>query len=242
MSIIDLFFPRGVKCVFCGRETEEFGICNNCIDKIEFVEEPCCIRCGGKVKGKTKVCIECKGRDFEFERNYSVLIYDGDVRDKIIAFKQSGHKYIGEAFSWLIERKFKDLGLMDKIDFIIPMPINDRRRKERGFNQSEVLCKELLETGKVDMTILTRIKDTPHQTGLSRENRENNLRGCFKVADKKKIKGKVVLVVDDIYTTGSTFNECARTLKKAGASQVFTMSLARAPIKKDNIIVSLAPR
>ena len=236
MSIIDLFFPRNVKCIFCRSETKKFGICDNCLSKLEFIKEQVCQKCGVSVNGKTKICIECKGKNFNFDRNYAVLDYDGDVRDKIIGFKQNGNKYIGEAFAWLIEHKYRELNLDDKIDIIIPMPINDKRLKERGYNQSEVLSLELESTGKVNTSIIKRIKDTPHQTGLSREHREANLHGCFAVIDKKKIKGKNILIIDDIYTTGSTINECASTLLKAGANTVTSLTLARAEIKKDTFI------
>ena len=93
-------------------------------------------------------------------------------------------------------------------------------------------------TNKVNTTILVRHKDTPHQTGLSRENRLTNLSGAFEVTDKKLIRNKTILLVDDIYTTGSTLNECARTLKKAGASRVISLCLARTPIKLDRVLGS----
>ena len=234
MSIIDLFFPRQVKCIFCSSETKEFGICDKCYESLPFLTSPICHNCGGKLIGKGKVCIECKGRHFDFDRSFAVLSYEGDVQDKIISFKQNGNKYIGETFAWLIDRKFHELYL--DIDIIIPVPISEERTKERGFNQSEVLCVELLSTGLVDTGVIKRVVDTPHQTGLSRENRENNLKDCFKVIDKKKIKGKNVLLIDDIYTTGSTLNECSKTLKKNGVNKVFALCLARPPIRMNSVV------
>ena len=122
-------------------------------------------------------------------------------------------------------------------DVIIPMPIHENRLKERGFNQSELLLKDIEKNyGRVYKNLLVRTKDTPHQTGLGKANRESNLDHAFKVTDKQKVKGKIILLVDDIYTTGSTLNECAKTLKRAGASKVFALCLARTPINKEKIL------
>lgn len=229
----DLFFPRQVKCIFCNRETSKFGICNICYEQLPFITSPTCAICGGSCKGKTHVCLECKGRKFSFEKCYCALDYRDEVQQKIISFKQGGVLHIGEAFAFIIEELFKNI--QEEIDIIIPVPINEARLKERGFNQSEVLCANLDHTQKVDKGILKRTKDTPHQTGLGRQNREDNLEGAFNVEDKQKIKGKTILLVDDIYTTGSTLNECAKTLRKYKPKKIIAMCLARAPIKIDRI-------
>lgn len=234
MGIIDLFFPRQVKCMFCKSETGEFGICDKCLEILPMIEEPSCNKCGGRLIGDGSVCIECKGRKLDYDRCFCVLSYEEDVKQKIISFKQNGIKHIGETFAWLIERKFNELNL--NVDMIIPVPINDNRLKERGFNQSEILAGELVSTGKVNTNIIFRIIDTPHQTGLSRENREINLKDCFKVKDKKSVKGKIILLIDDIYTTGSTLSECARTLRKAGATKVYALCLARTPVESARVL------
>lgn len=150
------------------------------------------------------------------------------------SFKEDGKKHIGYAFARLIEEKFEDI--QEDVDYILPVPIGADRLKMRGYNQSEILCRELISTGKVKYDLLLRPKDTLHQTGLDRKHRMTNLKGAFKVADKKLIKGKCILVVDDIYTTGSTLNECALTLKNAGASKVISLTLCRTPINTSNVI------
>ena len=236
MDIIDLFFPRQVKCIFCGRETKEYGICEDCYDHLPFVEPPYCVKCGGHVIGKGHVCVECKKKETEIDSCYSVLYDIDDVAKKIVSFKQSGAKYLGESFAYLIEDKFKQIN--ERIDMIIPVPISERRLKERGYNQSEILCNELPKD-LVKTDVFARIEDTPHQTGLGRSNRLSNLKGAFKVLDKKSIKGNVVLILDDIYTTGSTLNECARTLKSAGAKKVIGLTLARAKPKMEKVLGSL---
>ena len=236
MGVIDLFFPRQVKCVTCGEEVNKFGICEKCVRLLTLVPSPTCEICGGENSGKGKVCFECKGRHFDFVRNYSIFSYSGDVRNKIISFKQNGNKAVGEMFAYFVADKYDSIRAKHNFDLVIPVPISEARLKSRKFNQSEVLCSQISDRDKVNNSILIRTKDTPHQTGLSRSNREENLKNSFEVVDKKLVKGKTVLVVDDIYTTGATLNACAKVLRDAGAKEIFTITLARAIVKKDKII------
>lgn len=231
---LDLLFPSEVKCVFCGRETKDYGICEKCYEKLPFIVGDTCHHCGGKMMGLGEVCVECKSKQFSTDRGYSVLEYSGMVVPRIASFKNNGSKHIGYAFARLIEDKYYDIE--EDIDLIVPVPIGEGRLKERGYNQSEILCRELIPTGKVKVDILLRPKDTLHQTGLGRRHRETNLKDAFKISNKKLVKGKCVLIVDDIYTTGSTINECARALKDAGASKVIGLTLCRTPIDKSKII------
>lgn len=235
---MELLFPKQVKCVTCGNETNKFGICDKCIKEFSFIKGNTCEICGIDISDKNNVCYECKGREYSFDKNFAIFHYSGDVRDKIISFKQSRVKSIGEMFAYFIADKYEEISKYFDIDLIVPMPISSERLKTRKFNQSEILCNELKYTGKVRNDILLRVKDTPHQTGLSREHRKSNLEGAFKVTDKKLIRNKIILIVDDIYTTGSTLNECAKTLKKAGVKRVLTLTFARTPIKLDRIIKS----
>lgn len=234
MDILDLFLPKGVKCIFCGRETKEYGICKECYSHLPFVTGITCHKCGATMSGKGYVCVECKNKKTEIDRNYAVLNYDDLVKSKVISFKQGGVKYIGDAFAHLMREKYDVIS--ENIDIIIPVPLSKNRLKSRGFNQSEVLCNELTELNKVRTDILARPEDTPHQTGLDRKNRLSNLKGAFKVNDKKAVRGRSILLVDDIYTTGTTLNECASALKSAGASKVYGLVLARAMPRMDRVL------
>ena len=235
MSIIDLIFPTNFKCINCGAETDRLAMCDDCVKYLTFVPSPHCAICGGELSGKGKVCVECKGREFKFDKNYSIFLYDDIVRNKIIDFKQNRHKAIGEMFAYFVEDKCNEIFANHNIDIIIPVPISDERLKERRFNQSEVLCSRLPKD-KLMTDILKRIKPTPHQTGLSRVNREDNLKSAFEVTNKKIIKGKTILLVDDIYTTGSTLNACSSELVSAGAKKIIALTLARVPVRKDRIL------
>ena len=234
MDILDLFLPKGVKCIFCDMETKDYGICEECYNKLPFIEGNTCHKCGAKMLGDGYVCVECKNKKTFVDRNYAVLNYNDMIKPKVISFKQGGLKYIGDAFANLIREKYNNIS--ENIDIIIPVPISKNRLKSRGFNQTEILCNELQELNKIRTDVLYRPEDTPHQTGLDRKNRLANLKGAFKVKDKKLVEGKSILLIDDIYTTGTTLNECAGVLKSAGATKVYGLVLARAMFRIDKVL------
>jgi ComF family protein len=215
----------------CGAEVGDFGICDECNKNLPYISQNSCIKCGGYVGGDGLVCIECKSCERHFNRCFCVFNYVDDLQKKILQFKNGGAKYYGYAFSHIMLKKFCELDIY--YDVIIPMPISNKRRKERRFNQSEVLCECLdAHTGKVRNDVLIRVKETPHQTGLSRSNRVKNMNNAFEVKDKTAIEGKVVIIVDDIFTTGTTLNECAKVLLGNGAVAVYGLCLARTPVKE----------
>lgn len=229
MRVSDIFFPSNIKCIFCGEECNSgVSICSECLTKLPYITGKTCSKCGGRVL-EEDTCIDCSKDLHSFAKNYCVFDYDGVIRDKILAFKKYGRRHIGEVFSIIMLDKFIKCNI--PCDIIIPMPIHKSREKERGFNQSDILVKDIADyTGRVKYNIIEKVINTPHQTGLSRENRKTNLDGAFRVVDKSAIKGKTILVIDDIYTTGSTMAQVSDTLLKSGAKSVYGMCLARAKI------------
>jgi competence protein ComFC len=113
---------------------------------------------------------------------------------------------------------------------MVPVPLHIRRLRERGFNQALLLVKELSKRAGIPYQerVLRKIKDTPVQSTLKKRERSKNLKGAFQVQDQESIKGKAVVLVDDVYTTGATVNECSRALLAAGAKQVAVLTVARA--------------
>ena len=225
MRVSEILFPSSLRCIFCGREINSgYAICDECNMKLPYISGKTCDKCGGRV-GNENYCIDCSRVEHKFIRNYAIFDYAGFLRDKVVAFKE-GKKYLGHTFARIMYDYYLRLGF--DFDIIIPMPIHKTREKERGFNQAEILVEEIgSHTGKVRTNILYKAINTEHQTGLSRENRMRNVIGSFEVIDKAVVKDKVILVVDDIYTTGSTMSEVADTLLKSGAKAVYGLTLAR---------------
>lgn len=227
MKVIDIFFPSNIKCIFCGDEDYKHGICDKCLENLPYIKGRTCVKCGGHVLKDEIICHECEKNEHAFHSSYALFDYDGDIKIKINQFKQSGAKYLGHTFAHMLSDFYEKLDM--KVDLILPMPIHPNRLKERGFNQSELLCEVIAKNHPklVNKDLLIRIKDTPHQTGLNRDNRLMNLSNAFEITNLKKVRNKRILIIDDIYTTGSTLDECAFTLLKAGAKSVIGLCLAR---------------
>ncbi len=236
-SFLDILFPQNVKCIFCEYELQQDnGVCERCLQTLPLIRDVnTCQVCGGRLIGTGTVCVHCKDSHFYFGRAFCVSDYVDPIKSKIIQFKQSGYKYIGRGLAWILWLKFCQLDICP--DVIIPMPNSQARDQSRSFNQCEILCQFIKEHyGRVYSDVVIRVKDTPHQTGLSRENRKKNLDGAFRVIDKNRIKNKTVLIIDDIFTTGSTLSECSKVVKRAGASKIYCLALARTIIRLDKLL------
>ena len=234
-KIREFLFPEYNKCIICSCELNEdkrYCICNDCLESLPFIEKPYCMVCGCQLYSPVTVCMKCKDDRKAFEYNQSVFAYDGKLPYLIQRLKYEGKKYLGKPLSKLMFDKF--LEFEDKIDCIIPIPLNPQRQKERGYNQAELLTQAFEEKGlTVLKDILIRIKNNPQQATLSKDERKKNLENGFFCVDKDKIKNKNILLVDDIYTTGSTLNEATLTLIKAGANNVYCLTLCNASFYKE---------
>jgi ComF family protein len=188
--------------------------------------------------GDDHTCGACIKSPKRFDLARSCGYYQNGLKDLIRWFKyrKIPHlaKPLGALLNWGLFKYFKD----QSIDLIIPVPLHPKRMRSRGFNQAYLLAlaavkdklkqTHLLTRPNIAVKTLIRIRATPPQTGLKRELRQKNIRNAFAVTRSETIKAKSILLVDDVYTTGATVNECARMLKKAGADRVAVLSLARA--------------
>jgi len=141
MDFLKYVFPQNIKCIFCGAEAYSVGICDECRINLPIIDSKVCKCCGGRAIGETDVCVDCKSNDFVFNQCFCVLDYVDEVQEKILKFKNKKFKHIGKVFAHLMLDKFKTIDIT--FDEIIPVPIHPNRRKERGFNQSEILCEEI---------------------------------------------------------------------------------------------------
>lgn len=149
--------------------------------------------------------------------------------EAIHRLKYSGKSYLARSMGRLLADFLKDWrGDIDSM-IMMPVPLHKKKLRQRGFNQSVLLVKEIIRLIdiKADYFTLRRIRYTETQTGLTLEERRKNVKGAFEVTGKANLKGKSVIVVDDVATTGNTINECARMLKKAGCERVLGLTLAR---------------
>jgi ComF family protein len=234
-DLLDLIYPR--VCVLCGSsDPEKVGaaLCTDCTDRWRPIRDPVCRHCGrplGTAAEPELVCRECAAEDTPLDHCRAVFEYGREegLREAILAFKHQGLTMLARDFAPLLarvlERGFPDCAW----ELLVPVPIHWRREGRRGYNQSELLARRLVLVRpgmSLETRALVRTRATRPQHG-SRASRRANVRNAFAVPRPERVAGRRVLLIDDVLTTGATLQECARTLRAAGATHVDAIALAR---------------
>ncbi|MFZ4683503.1 MAG: ComF family protein [Terrimicrobiaceae bacterium] len=225
----DLFFP--LHCAGCGSALASGWLCTACLEEVKPVPPPRCDTCSQPFSGAMEqfVCVNCRGRAFHFECAVAVMQSRGVLRDLIHRLKYNGELWLAEPLGDLLEQGLEDERLEGEvIDAVVPVPLHPLRRREREFNQAEILGRELARRrGWPFVDVLQRTRYTVTQTHFDRRRRMQNLRDAFTLRQNADVQGKHLLLVDDVLTTGSTLDECARVLLEAGAQSVRALTVAR---------------
>ena len=204
-------------------------ICDDCLSKVAYIKPTICRVCG-KPRDKYfagDLCEDCSKEGMPFEIARSVVLYDGVIKEAIHKFKFEGKKALSPILGrFLVEHLDRGEIPVKKIDVVIPLPLSRKRFRQRGYNQTELLAKEISGHYSIDVdsSSLKKVKDITPQFELSRVNRLLNIKGAFSCSP---LTGKNVLLIDDIYTTGATVREASGSLKAAGAKSVYVLTLAR---------------
>jgi len=228
-SLLEFFLPR--MCLFCGvpvGETAVVAVCPECEAQITWVASPLCTCCGRVFEdreGPDRVCGDCQTDPPPFARARAAALYDGPVVQAITRFKFSRQMALLPVMHHWLQRPLC-LELVAAADLLAPVPLHPKRIKHRGFNQSLLLA-QAFPGAAVVRELVVRTRHTQPQVGLNPKERQKNVRGAFAVTDPALVKGKSVLLIDDLYTTGSTVKECARVLRKAGPRRVEVLTVAR---------------
>ena len=216
-----------MRCGGCG----EAGalLCSGCADAFRRVDPTSACPVCGRWVAKASLCGACTDSPPPFERGWYGYYFEGPLRQAVLSFKFEGRKDVGRRLVRLLDGTLP--GMREEFDLLVPMPVTEKRLRERGFNQCYVIAEELsLMTGKpVSAAALRKVKETKDQYTLSRDDRRKNVRGVFAAHDKDQLRGRCVLLVDDLLTTGHTAGEASRTLLSAGARSVLMFALARTP-------------
>ena len=216
-------------------------LCPDCSGGFLPAESPICIKCGMIFKsreGEDHLCGECITAPKRFRIARAPGIYDQALMAMIHYLKYNGKIQMAGPLGALLFAAFISLWDTNTIDFIVAVPLHIKRFRMRGFNQSFLLIRDWLRISEVlnvniahvqiDRHVLVRSRWTDPQTGLGRKKRISNIKNAFSITDPEKVAGKRILLVDDVYTTGTTVNECAKVLLKSGAKYVDVLTLARA--------------
>lgn len=189
-----------------------------------------CPRCGRDASGYGLLegaCPDCQGKEIYFDQIARAGFYTDALREMILAFKLRGRTELDSVLGFLANAALQGGGFSDAIEIFVPVPMHWSRRLARGFNQSQIITRKLKHHGAKINTDLVRIRRTKAQTTMATPaQRARNVAGAFAVRFGHKLAGRRICLVDDIKTTGATLNECAKTLKEAGASKVFALVLA----------------
>ncbi|MEW6101376.1 MAG: ComF family protein [Candidatus Omnitrophota bacterium] len=233
-ALIDLVFPK--ICLACKDKLKAGSVCGmlcpKCWSKIKKNTPPFCHSCGRhleKTNFPKNICPQCLKKNLSFDRAFSPCSYEGILKDLIHIFKYNNKPGLSRPLSRLMAEFIREYNLpIGFLDFIVPVPLHDSKLREREFNQAEVLARTISEEFKIELleNVLQRKHMTKSQADLEINERFQNVKGCFRLIKEEKIKGKNILLVDDVLTTGATSSEAAQILKESGAHIVFVMTLA----------------
>lgn len=227
--ILDFALPP--RCPGCGAVTEEpHRFCLACWSQLAFLGEPCCARCalpfdygeGGEV-----ICGRCMAEPPAYDRLRAAVAYGDMARAVALKLKYGGRPSVAETMARFIERHLD----ASAAPILAPVPLHRWRIWRRGYNQSALIAGVLARRAALEarLDLLERVKATPVLRGMNPRERKAAVRGAFRINPKRKdgLKGRAVILVDDIYTSGATVNACARILRRAGAARVDVLCWAR---------------
>lgn len=223
----ELLFPR--RCPICDRPVSPPGelACFSCQDTVRPIAAPYCVRCGKPLsQNDPEYCSDCRKRPHVFRQGCAVYPYR-DVSGAIYRFKFENRAEYADWFGREMAIRIRDRFGRDRIDLLIPVPSSAERVRERGYNQAELLCRAVSrESGILLRTdVLERVTNTPYLRGMDAAGRREKLKNAFLVYGND-VESKRIMLIDDIYTTGSTMDACASQLYHAGASDVLFCTLA----------------
>ena len=206
--IVDLIFPN--VCGFCGEKINTRYTCGKCLNILEYYKE--------------KVYFPSKGEEY-LDEIICAFNYKGTLKSKMLQFKFHDNRYISKSFGDVLSYKIKQHNI--NADIIIPVPICKKRYFERGYNQSEYVARYVSKLCNIELekNVLLKDRSNKQQSLLDASKRAQNVKGVYSIRNAVKIKEKNILLIDDIYTTGATLNECAKILKQAGASKVILITV-----------------
>jgi len=233
-GLAELVFPP--RCYGCGRASSS-PLCPTCLEAMPRVGEPGCPICGlpetsDSPRKVVTRCGACRLRKPRFDVVRSFAPYAGLVGECIRKFKYRRKKRLGVVLGQILAehlRSHPELASLREVDQVIAVPLHRFRARLRGFNQSELLAIPVRRQLGVEASenALIRVRNNPKQVGLPFKKRWENVKGAFAVKNPEAVKGKKILLVDDVMTSGATLNECAKVLKKAGAAKVYGLTLTR---------------
>ena len=231
-TLLDFVYPRNIYCLLCGEaieKTEPYSLCSACRGQIRFITSRFCEKCGKPLESMylpTK-CPDCIQSTHYFTKGFSCVEYDDNIKKLVYDLKYHNKRYLAYHMAEMMTERFMKMG-WGKPDLIVPIPLHRKKERDRGFNQSALIARYIgaFLGIPVECKGVLRMKETEIQNKLNREERKENLKNAFKIIENNKFSNKKVMILDDIYTTGSTIDACAKELCKAKPREINCMTFA----------------
>jgi ComF family protein len=224
-------------CKLCQSVVEDLRlgvVCQACWDRVNTIEDPFCSVCGyafpsKALSGKAAVCGPCRRGLYRFDVARAWAPFQDSVKEIIHQLKYGCHPSLARPLAARLADTYETHRQRLQADWLIPVPLHPARKRERGFNQSSEIARHLSRIAGIPLAqhCLRRTRPTQVQAGLTRRERRRNVSGAFEMSKNSEVSGKAVLVVDDVFTTGATLNECARILRQSGAAKIAVLTVAR---------------
>ncbi len=237
-SLLATFFPSA--CRLCNAplySLSRLPVCQDCLSRIKPISDPVCALCGqllfsSAFEFSDGLCGECRIAEPPFARALAYGSYEGGLRELIHLLKYERVHPAASLLGRMLGEVIQELGADFRTALVVPVPLHPTKLRQRGFNQAEEIARTALKSLHSDRlqlarSLLERGRPTVSQTGLTISQRSENIRGAFHVQPSEKLDGADVVLVDDVFTTGTTASECARVLRRAGAARVFVATVAR---------------
>lgn len=234
-AVIELLYPSRLQCPLCGVHRPDESLCPDCRQLLAgYAGEQICSCCGtflgypGTSRQGKFICPACRAENRTFDLARAVAPYEGPVREAVLRLKYRGRqplaRLLGQAMA-AVARREKTFA---RAEALVPVPLHPRRERERGYNQSILLARvvgEELQLPVLEQAVV-KVKETPSQTALTGRQRRQNLQQAFAVAHPGLVKGKIILIIDDVFTTGSTVTILSHLLRQAGAAGIMVLTFA----------------
>ena len=238
-NLIAFLYPTTARCSLCKRVLflQKDPFCDNCKDKISFVDNKQCLSCGNPISDDSikQVCINCTDKEIFFRDGISLFLYDDISKSIIYDFKYNNQPDVAYRCGELLSEKLRSADWFNAIDFIAYVPVSEKTFIERKYNQSAIIADAINK--KCDIIIYNQLfnkkPDIKDQTTLTSQQRQENVRNAFILNDPNIVKQKNILLVDDVITSGATLNALSKLLIDAGADTIYFTTVATALLDKN---------
>ena len=224
--LLDFIFPG--RCAVCDTVLPwgQREICEECIKKIEYLDGPTCFKCGKPVRAEEEYCYDCRTKEHYFTAGAAVFSYEY-IRLSLYRFKYSGRQEYAAFYGRQMAYRMEEKRRLWKPDALVPIPLHKRKLKTRGYNQAELVARELSRYWGIPVVnnLIVRCKNTKPMKGIVGTDRQNNLKKAFKLG-VNDVKLNTIIIIDDIYTTGSTIDAVSKVCLDAGIGKVYFLTVS----------------